>query len=516
MLKQKIIKETLIKQYFHKRIVPDAGFQNTESSIFRHSQEGYLTIALILILSAVLPLILMMFTGAEKNGARMDSAYAYDASMDAILSEYNRELLKQYDVFFVDLSYGSGKPGTSSLDARVMYYMNGNFTAKGNGIPTLTRTFYKMSAEGVKTNDVSIATDDKGLVFRRQAEDFIADLDGFSLLSTKNLQKNAQKLEEKKDTIEEVNKKREKNKEKLEDLSSPGSDDDENVGLLNAANGISDLRDQAYAASGFLGFVTDLSEVSHMGFNGRMKPASMRKLQTGDGVNPELFWEEGANRLLFFQYLAMKASDFTHYEDKNAMKYQLEYVLKGSNDDYLNLRKTVTELVFLREAINSVYIFKDHDKVTLCKTIGAVIAVLCEDPQLEDPIKEFLLYTWAFVESLNDVKILLSGKRLAIDKRGQNWQTSLWQILDPWHLPGGEGAESGGLSYRDHLIAMIFLQNIGTTTMRFLDMVEQDIRKVPGNSNFLIDQCADSFDITVLTRSSTGDVFQETRRYGYP
>ena len=488
----------------------------------RRAPGGYLTLALTLILSVTLPLIMMMFQGARNNAARMDTAYAYDAAMDAILSEYNRELLKQYDVFFVDMGYGEDRLGPAALEARIKYYMDGNFSSKGNGIPSLARCFYRMNTDGVKVNGYSVLTDEKGQVFRRQAEDFIADLDGLDLLPISSFGNNSEELTRGRYLTDEVSRRRDENQRRIDSIELPKTTDENGnehtVELDNPADSVSGIRSQGGGGSGFLPYVTNLSAVSHAGLNVPGGPVSWRVLQKGDGLNKELSWgSEGVLRKAeFYQYLAMKASDFTKNEEKNDMKYQLEYILEGEENDYTNLRKVVTKLVFMREMANVVYIFADEGKKGFCRAIAMALAAVTLCPELTEPVTTSLLFAWAFIESLNDVKILLAGERLPIRKTAATWRTGFWQILNPRGLPGGSGGASGGLSYREYLMAMIFLQDIGQTTMRFLDMAECDIRKAPEGSSFFMDRCIDSFDATVLTRSSAGSTFRETRRYGYP
>ena len=480
-----------------------------------------MTLTLTMILAVSLPLIMMMFNGARRNAARLDAANAYDAAMDAILSEYHRDLFRQYDVFFVDLSYGEHGMKTSSLESRVRYYMEGNYHPEGNGIPSFAGGFYRMTTAGVHLNEVSIATDDSGLVFRRQAEDYIADLDGLDLLPAGKVEQNSETLEKGRYMTDEVSRRRNENQRRIDSIPLPTEEDEDGnehtVELDNPADGISSIRGRGMAGSGFLPFVTDLGRVSHEKIKTPGGPPSARKLYQGDGLNPELAWgSEGlVRRLEFYQYIAMKASDFTRNEEKNAMKYQMEYILNGKDNDHDNLRDTVFTLTMIREMANTVYIFTDSGREGQCRLWAMALAAVTLCPELIDPVTYSLMFAWAFVESLNDVKILLEGKRLPIRKTADTWRTGLHHILTPGSLPGGAGGAGGGLSYTEYLAALLFFQNLDTVTMRMLDMVECDVRKAPGNSNFYLDFCADSFDVTALSRSNMGDSYQETRRYGY-
>lgn len=73
-------------------------------------ENAYLTVFLALSMTVILSLCLTLIEGARTNGARFMTEYAMDVGMNSILAEYHRELLKQYDVFFVDTSYGTNQP----------------------------------------------------------------------------------------------------------------------------------------------------------------------------------------------------------------------------------------------------------------------------------------------------------------------------------------------------------------------------------------------------------------------
>ena len=67
---------------------------------------GSTSVYLILIFAVLLSFILLIVEGARKNAIRMKIECAMDLSMSSVFAEYNRELLNQYDLFFIDTSYG--------------------------------------------------------------------------------------------------------------------------------------------------------------------------------------------------------------------------------------------------------------------------------------------------------------------------------------------------------------------------------------------------------------------------
>ena len=83
-----------------------------------------MTIYLALSLTAVLSLCVLLIEGARMNGARFMAEYSLDVGMNSVLAEYHKELLEQYDVFFVDTSYGTDLPSIYNTAEHLQKYIN--------------------------------------------------------------------------------------------------------------------------------------------------------------------------------------------------------------------------------------------------------------------------------------------------------------------------------------------------------------------------------------------------------
>ena len=71
---------------------------------------GYLTVYLAMSLTVILSLFFALIEGARMNAIRMQIELVSDAAMNSVLGEFHREMHKQYDMFFVDESYGTDSP----------------------------------------------------------------------------------------------------------------------------------------------------------------------------------------------------------------------------------------------------------------------------------------------------------------------------------------------------------------------------------------------------------------------
>ena len=76
-------------------------------TVFSQYADGYLTVFLALSLAVLLPLILTLVEGARRNAVRMQTEIAGNIAVRSVLGEFHQELLRQYDLYFVDATYGT-------------------------------------------------------------------------------------------------------------------------------------------------------------------------------------------------------------------------------------------------------------------------------------------------------------------------------------------------------------------------------------------------------------------------
>ena len=82
-------------------------------------RKGYITVFLSLSLALLLSLVFTVIEGARISAIRMKFECVADIGMNSVLAEYHRELLKQYDLLFVDTSYGGGTASIGNTEAHL-------------------------------------------------------------------------------------------------------------------------------------------------------------------------------------------------------------------------------------------------------------------------------------------------------------------------------------------------------------------------------------------------------------
>lgn len=68
-------------------------------------RDGYITVYLSLVTGVLLSLFLTVAEGVRLHTIRAQTECVMDMAMDSALAEYHRELLEQYDLFFIDTKF---------------------------------------------------------------------------------------------------------------------------------------------------------------------------------------------------------------------------------------------------------------------------------------------------------------------------------------------------------------------------------------------------------------------------
>lgn len=477
---------------------------------------GYLTVYLSLSLSLILSFILTIVEGARLHTVRMEAECISDIGMNSVLAEFHRELLEQYDLLFVDMSYGTASAAIENSSEHLRSYMQKNCmgTAETMGRDLFaTRDWLSLSVDKALIGEYSIASDYDGDVMKRQALEYMkgASVEGLvvDLIEQINL---VQSLEL--DT-RDIAAERESIQSQIDAIELPVQTDEEGeeyeITLDNPADGVNASRGgftlEKVLGNGSLVSGTVIRPENYI---------SHREKKSGTGIRPDFRRPSGIMEdLLFDCYLFEKCGYYGKEMEKSLLKYQIEYIVFGQDSDLENLESAVKRLLLWREVANVIYIFTDSGKCAEAELLASVLTAVLFVPELAEPVKYSILFAWAYVESLWDVKCLLNGGRIPIMKTAADWRTGITDIIGfSDHIPG-EMTGGHGLSYEDYLRIMLCLKNDKKKNMRAMDIMEMDIRRTPGNAYFRMDACFDSYTADISISSAFGYDYAVKRRYGY-
>lgn len=476
-------------------------------------RRGYITVFLSLSLTLILSLVFTVIEGARISAVRMKFECVTDIGMNSVLAEYHRELLKQYDLLFVDTSYCGPHSDIANTEEHLRGYVQRNLHPEGGASSYGGKDFLAMNMEMAEILEYSIASDDDGAVLKRQVTDYMGDYPTGAILD--RIGGNVNLLQGSGFDSTDVGAWRQEYESQIEAIGLPEREVEEGKFEEVPLNNPADLAN-ATRSSGVLNLVLeDTGAVSAVKVDLEDYISHRPDRKCGTGLCTEAAEVGGEpNELVFQAYLLEKCGYYGEEMEKALLKYQIEYILAGEDTDWQNLEQVAKKLLLWREASNVIYILSDSAKVAEAQAMAAALTAVTLLPALMEPVKYTILFAWAYVESLQDVKTLLSGGRVPIVKTAADWKTGINCIKD---VRGSLVEDSGGngLNYKEYLQIMLFLQDAKTRTERAMDIMEMDIRRTPGNARFCLDGCFDVFQARLSVASRFGYSYEMTRRYGF-
>ena len=482
----------------------------------KRSVDAYLTVWLALCLMLVLSLFLVLIDGARRNGGRLEAECVTDIGLQSILAEYHRELMKQYNIFAIDASYGTGTCSRENTESHLKAYLEKNLSVEDVFLSQfIYRDFLGLELKRAELSGVSILTDGNGAVFREKAAEALEEDVGLGLLE--DIQEWIQVIVV--NVLDDGGTEREKRNLDAEVESYNGIyiEEEKDVWVpFYVDNPTAALEEKR--CLGILKLVMeDEGQLSqkilvqdHLIMN-RMEQGTFNrgnvKLSEQSGL------EDAAERFLFQEYLLKYMGRYGCEDEDDVLKYQVEYLVSGKDSDVENLRSVAGRLCAIREAANVLYLFSDGGKRTEAQLLAEVTCTLLWVPELAPVLEAVILLGWAFAESVYDVKSLLNGGRIPLIKDDESWHYGLWSAL--WGELQEETREGSGMSYADYLRIFMMLTDLETLTGRAMNMVEADIRSTPGNAAFRLDGCLVQVEADIQIDSTFGYQYTLTRRAGY-
>lgn len=475
-------------------------------------RKGYITVFLSLSLSLILSLVLTVIEGARISAIRMKFECVTDIGMNSVLAEYHRELLEQYDLLFVDTSYGTNTASIINTQEHLRNYMQKNMQIQNEPLMQKGRDFLDMNIGDVEITEYSVASDDGGNVLKRQVSDYMKDYPSGYFIE--KLTGNSAQITSSRMDSRDIEGERNGYQNRIEKIGLPKEEVKEGVFEEVPLNNPADIAN-ATRSMGVLNLVVSDTSVISTAKADLSQYISKRKLMQGSGLCNDAQKVGGApNNMLFLAYLFDKCGYYGEAKDDSLLQYQIEYIIGGKDTDWKNLEQVAKKLLHIREVSNVMYILSDASKIAEAEAMALALTAVTMTPALAEPVKYTILFAWAYVESLQDVKSLLQGGRVPVYKTAADWKTGINSIKNVKKSLSDTG-EGRGLDYKEYLEVLLFLTPDYERTFRAMDIMEMDIRKTPGNAAFRLDGCFDTLNARVIVTSGFGYSYEMERLYGF-
>ena len=177
---------------------------------------------------------------------------------------------------------------------------------------------------------------------------------------------------------------------------------------------------------------------------------------------------------------------------ENALLYEVEYLISGKNSDIDNLKRVANYILLLRFINNYIFTGKDTQMKTQINTMASAITGIMGMPQTMKAVQVLIRMAISYGESLLELHTLFSGGEVPLVKDKATWNLTLKtmakQLRDKQIVKKGKK----NISYKDYLKLLLLTKgNSRTVCYRMMDIMQENIAsKEPG---FLMENCLFSY-----------------------
>lgn len=391
--------------------------------VFKGSITVFLSISLVLIMALVGGMLQSSVIQANRSMARANTKLA----LESVFAEYNKELFQQYGIL--------GKLGRNEKEISRRLW------------------FYGANDMEHKIKKMQLLTDGEGQCFYEQA---------IRVMGGKSVQ--VKEVSE-----ETVQKEEQENTEKLESIL-----EEHGVELPVENNPIESIKQ--LKKSSLLSLILPNSEEISNRYIKLEELPSKRNLVQGKGVYPNRNDNSAAEKMLFASYLEKHFVSFTDETKNYILFYETEYILAGEESDQANLEAVARKILGLRMMLNYTYLLTDSEKKMEAELLAMTLAVALNSPVATEVVKQAILFSWAYGESILDLRNLYQGRKVSSIKTKDDWQLALENLSSLGEQEIQEEKEpTKGMTYDDYIKALMLLEKKETLSVRALDLIELNL-----------------------------------------
>ena len=496
-------------------------------------KKGSITVFLTLILSLVLSLVCASIQSVRAASARAQILGSLDIGLYSLFGQYDRALLKDYDLFFLNASGTSGDLNLASVYDNMESYIR----------PVLRQNSQKLTLKQGGFTGYRLTTDQNGEVFFRQAVKYTKDtlgIQGVRMLMDRFQEKQGQvreaeeagKQAEEGNTLENYDAEMDEASRNSQEAARQAEEEAQNAGEgEDFSDGAQSPPVQDPPASQVTNPIPTVKRIRRMGLLDLVVPrdrgisdnqVDKRTLLSGrekergmsmpGNVEKDSSYTSG---LLFQQYLTDRLGSYMD-PASGGLQYQMEYLLCGKDSDRENLKAAAGRLLLVREGVNAASLMADPGKRAQIQALALAIASGFLIPPAAVIIEAALILCWSFAESILDLRELLHGGKVPLIKNSSEWQLSLENLPNLLEgLDTQRRSSENGVSYEDYLQILLLSQSRQEKLERGMDMIELSVRSSTGQTSFRLDHCIEAIEASVEVQTGDGRTFNATKQYSY-
>lgn len=469
----------------------------------------------ITVFSALCLMLVASFLFALLEAGRVYGLDAYadmnaELGLESVCAEYQPQLWDKYHMLCLDGAYGGEEFSMEHVTRILKQQLTDNLKPDKNGKWGID--LFQMKLTDAEPDAYQLMTDGEGTAFIKQVSSYMkknlpreaAEIIHEKIAQNREVKENEgaeQSIENADQAIKEA---REKQKiESSESSEMKGETENTESAVQTEKTGSEEVKENPLdivlelKRNAILGMVVpDISAVSVKEIN-LSENLLNRQCCQGNEKNAgtkQIDWYE---RILLLEYLDQYFSDYTNPSEEDALAYELEYILCGKESDKENLEGTVNRLLFLREAANVTHIISDSGKLNEAFIMANALAGFTGNPAVVKVVQIGVVAAWAYLESIQDVRTLLQGGKIALIKSREQWTVDTGNLLESFSGTARAKNCQNGLTYQDYLKQFLFVSGIKELAYRTMDVMEQNIKQIPQDRNCRMDHMICSMKYTM-------------------
>lgn len=452
-------------------------------------KKGEITVFLSLVFLLIISFVGALIESASVQILKNEKRARLSLAMESVFAEFQKEVLEEYDLFVLEETYETGQFHEKNLINRLGYY-----------------------GAGERDNEVEryeLLTDMSGRAFCEQAVRYIEcklGIDGI-----RNQKEQAASWEEQQACAKDYQEQEEETNHSLETMleESQESLPDEN----NPIPSVSNLKKSSLLQI----VVSNPEQISDQNLVKDNLP-SVRRLRRGKGKFPEQSDQDDAiGKVFLIEYLLEHFSDKTQKDTKSPLMYEVEYLLEGYGSDQKNLEAVLKKILAMRFTLNYGYLLTDDVKKAEAEGMALALCTLLTVPGITEVVKQALLLAWAYGESILELRTIMEDGKVPIVKNGDNWQLQLSELANLGNAQEWQETPDSeeGMSYRDYLRGLLFLEKKEVLSMRALDLIECSINAKLRSTFFRVDHCITRLEVYSNCKLRRGIRYEFRTYFGY-
>lgn len=482
--------------------------------------KGSITVFMSLLLMIIASLLFTLLEGSRYMMLGMVSVLNSQGVTESMFAEYHAPAYEDYHLFLMDGSYGTGQLLLSKIHARMQELGEENLNPVVSGFGTFTN-FLQMDVIDSSIARYELATDNHAaplldqmvqVVKKEIAVDILQQAyDKISGGGAGNDLKNSIEIEESCEKGKQADRYLDGALDSLEqakeDIQSPDGSSGQKKSIYRLKRGVNTrqtmqntkghtdeppcdnpLEDVKQAKSSPL-LSQILPEGTKISVKQMSKEDSVEYRELNTGNYGALGKSQVLDKVLITQYLKKYTSNFLKKSGiPHALAYEQEYLLFGKYSDEENLKKMAKRMLLLREGINFAYLLADSAKREEALAMATSITLFAGIPAAVTAVQMGILASWAYAESIAELRTLFSGGKIAVMKTAGSWSIQLSEVATVLFQNSIKAKEAnGGQTYIDYLQAFLIAESVEKIGDRFANLLEKNLQFHIGYENIKMD-----------------------------